>query len=510
MSNFSVLDKGKMRMTEDYIYGQNETNDSLLDITNISSLSDASKILANNYNKRANTLVHCDVDYDGVTCGYILKKYFKYTNMGPNSIFTINKERKHGIDQERVTKINNIKPQLVIIVDSSSNELELIRQINCDVIIIDHHEIKLKREELVGKTYSGHDYAIVTNVLDGDLEMSGGMVTYGFMRYFNSKVGLLDNFNDLMLEQWVAMSLFSDVIPCLNERNQYFLSKLFDSKYTEPHIQMIMNSLGLFKMNKNTINFGIVPIVNSAIRAGRSVDVLNTILENPGKIIDIKPIKEEQRKIVASAVDGGNGVRQFDSFVMRELKVGEVPKAYAGLIATKLKDIYQKCAFVYTKEDGILKGSFRGMSPIYDYRGAFESLGIKAMGHRGAFGLEIEETRVPDCINSVCKIDEVDNYYLTLGDNIGTGLGHIDNMVDFKRSSNLFLLANCNNRCTGNEELNIVYSGYIPEPEIIGSLYKYDICGLECISFTPIVGRKALMYVEYQNEIRCYIRNMSN
>lgn len=507
MNDFDVLKLSKLGVVEPYIYDE-VVKEELLDIPNLTSMDEAIEIYKKHHDLDSPTMIHCDVDQDGVSCGYEIKRYRAVSGRANNTYLVINKERKHGIDEQKVNRLNTANAGLMIIVDSSSNELELIKQFTCDVIVLDHHEISLTREQLTGYTNSGHRYAIVTNMLSNDTHMSGGMVVYGFLREFNKRHKLISNFSDLMLEQWVALTLYSDVIPCLNERNQYFLSKLLDAKVIEPSIKMMMNSLEIFTINKTAINFNLVPLVNSAIRAGHSLDVLNTVLTNPGEINKFQEIKENQKKMVEKSTKDKTGEQEFKSFVMKSLDGSEVSKAYAGLVASKIKDSYNKCAFVYTtSEDGVLSGSFRGLSSTYDYRAEFIEHGAKAMGHKGAFGLEIHKDKVPQLLEQVCDINEKNKYFLTMGDE-DNGIGHIGDMKWFKSSTNLFNLAVCNSRCTGNEELNIIYTGYVGEPEICGKAYRYNIDGLECTAFKPITTRKSVIYVEKSNELKAYIKEL--
>ena len=99
--------------------------------------------------------IHCDVDVDGIGTGYILGRFIQQlTNQRP--IYIINRDKEHGISQRHVDYFKGRGLGLMIIVDSSSNELDVIKGFDCDVLVIDHHEIS--HTELCGKTNDGKQH----------------------------------------------------------------------------------------------------------------------------------------------------------------------------------------------------------------------------------------------------------------------------------------------------------------------------------------------------------------
>ena len=153
--------------------------------------------------KRSDVIVHCDVDMDGIGCGYIIKRFVQYIS-DKEYDYVINIEKEHGISDKHVPYFNSKSIGLLIVVDSSSNELEAIKGLNCDVLVIDHHEVG--HNELIGRTNDGHKYVIVNNLIsnlnvininnwlssnnvnirldayEADSRMSCGLVVYEILR----------------------------------------------------------------------------------------------------------------------------------------------------------------------------------------------------------------------------------------------------------------------------------------------------------------------------------------
>ena len=123
---------------------------------------EAIKLLRKHIVNDSTILTHCDVDVDGVGSGYILDRFLR--NQGVNKIkYVINKEKEHGIQASHVDHINSEGSiDLLIILDSSSNDIELIRKFKCDVLVVDHHEV-LHNNLYIKDDY---EYIIVNNMVE--------------------------------------------------------------------------------------------------------------------------------------------------------------------------------------------------------------------------------------------------------------------------------------------------------------------------------------------------------
>ena len=505
MDNFDILNVGNARCIEPYMYGADLPYPGITGIVNI---EEAIRLLEKHNKKETVSFLHCDVDVDGMGNGYIAKKFFGNTDMGYNAYYIINKERKHGIDFEKVNNINNYSPDLVIILDSSSSNIEEIEMFNCDVIVVDHHELEIGIEDLTGRTLGG-EYVIVTNMaLPNDENqshaMSGCMVLYDLLREYASRIGLGEVFDHLKLDQWVAITLYSDVVSLQNNRNQWFINRLLLNKGLENGIDTITDSLRVGRIDKTTVNFKISPLINSTVRGGESKLALNMVLENQRNINELEVFRDRQKEIMEIACED---LVEEEYFIYRDITDTDIPPAYAGVIASRISNERQMCAFVFRRENGKCIGSFRGKDSMIDYRSALKNMGALARGHKGAFGLEIVDTYMISHLNKACCIEYTNDKFISMGLKYG-GIYHIDSMLDFKRSQNLIKLALLNSRSTSMEEINIVYLGSVELVEEHEKYRIYSVDGLECVAFEEIVTNEKLIYVEFTNEVRAYIRNL--
>ena len=494
---------------------------------------------------------HTDVDVDGIGTTYIFKKSLE--NLGSNNhILLINKDKIHGIQQKHVDYFNNKRLDLMIITDSSCNEIDIIKQFNCDVLVIDHHE--LLHDDLCGTCNDGvHKYVIVNNTISnsnqerdnlwlrsknisafeniepyiGNSDMSCGLVVYELLRVYcecfaNPK--LLEN---MLLFQWVGVTLFTDVINTLNDRNQWYLDKTVFNMDTEASIRIMMQNINKFKasLDKSYIQYSFAPLINKTIRAGESSKALSTVINSPGNVTELSLYNELQQSAVDKVInveyiEPETGIRRIakrtfnqKNIVLDISKLGISPN-YSGVIASRLAGDNSKNTAVYIMtETGLCKGSFRGKYKDVDYRKYFAdySNDIYAQGHPGAFGFELTQEQLDSIMNTLYTIepDEDKKPWLTLGNMKPEeyGIYHINSLDEFKRQGYIWMIATGNAKVTSRDEIVIrVKASDVVLKSTVGKLFIYDVLGMECKAFKPLSGEYFNVYIEYTNEISMYIR----
>ena len=469
---------------------------------------------------RKSIAIHCDVDMDGVGSGYILKRFLETQGAISRTGFIINGSKEHGINEKHVKyTYNNSNLGLFIILDSSSNELEYIKGMNCDVLVVDHHE--LSHRELFGDT-AGGKYVIINNTIgsneyEADKNMSCGLVTYELLRLYEEDMCIDPVIEPMRLYQWAGITLLSDVISLNNPRNQWYIDNTLLNQYMEIGLQSILNQVNPYRsvLDKNMVLYSIVPLVNVAIRTGNSAEALDIILNKPKDILNLSKYRDIQIEIVNNEI---SNLCHGDSYVLVTLDNSKYAN-YTGLIASKLCGQFNKNCAVFILEDGIAKGSFRGRLLGIDYRRCFEEYGdgVFAQGHRTAFGFQVDENRLEDIMGSLTNIEnkyKLENY-LTMGDTDDKYKGryHIDDMDDFKRRGLLWRLAIANSRLSSEEIITIVLlnNDKCRLVERYDKLRIYEVEGVRCLCFDSLVTNWVELYPEYGSDgIKVYIRNKYN
>ena len=306
--------------------------------------------------------IHCDVDVDGIGSGYIMGRFLS-TQTSSRPLYIINNDKVHGIQQKHADFFLNKPIDLMIIVDSSSNELDVIKQFNCDVLVIDHHMIE--HNDTYGKTNDGeHEYIIINNVIDNldnfniksikcwfskinssvseklgaykaDDRMSCGLVVYELLRIYCETFMLGPVLENLRLYQWAGVTLLTDSIILNTDRNQWYMDNTVHSMEIEGTLKELLTGLSDFKvtLDKSVISYTIAPVINKAIRAGKSKEALKTVIYCPKTIGELLKYREDQDKAL---VIGSTNVHIESSHILRDLTDTDISRNYFGVIASKL------------------------------------------------------------------------------------------------------------------------------------------------------------------------------
>lgn len=496
----------------------------------------AMRILKRHLDNDSKIAIHCDVDMDGIGTGYIMGRFItNRTNKVP--LYIINKDKEHGIQQKHVDFFRDKKLDLMIIVDSSSNEIDIIKQFNCDVIVIDHHEVL--HSELYGHTLDNtHEYVIVNNTIsnndissikcwvsqfnidtanklqnfDGDDRMSCGLVVYELLRLYCDTMGMEKLLENLLLFQWAGVTLFTDSIILNTPRNQWYIENTVHSTDIEVTLQSILGELNKYKtlLDKSLINYTIAPVINKAIRAGHSADALNVIIFKPKGITDLLKYRETQDNAINIGI---SDFKATDSYILRDMSNTEVHKNYNGVIASRLCGEYNKNCVVYKVTNGIAEGSFRGRISGLNYREIIDGYSDDSwgMGHKTAFGFACPVDKLDDVMSKLTSIESSSSnqYLLTAGklNDKCPGKFVIKDMDEFKRQGGIWKLGIGNSKVSNDEQIFItVDSADLVLIEQHGKLYLYNALGMICKAFEPVTEPVVNIYIECSRQIECYIK----
>ena len=522
-------------------------------ICNFINTVKASEMLHRHIHCGSKIAIHCDVDVDGIGSGYIMRTMLEKLGVMRNVGFLINEKKEHGIDQKHCDYFLNNKIGLMVILDSASNDLEFIRQMNCDVIVVDHHEIL--HSELVGNTLSGQ-YIIVSNMVDNvdtaelkgalesagvdssevepyktDSAMSCGLVLYEFLRVYQKLYNLGNIVQDTMLYQWAGVTLLTDAIRLSTERNQYYMDKTVHSMGIEPCLSQIVKNVSAYRprIDKTVINYSIAPRINKAIRAGASRVALDLVLNAPQRLIELDVYRAKQEEAINQALSlpvYGLIHPEEKRFALIDITGTGIEKSYCGVIASKLvsKTGLNTAVCIYNPAINKYEGSFRGRIGYCNYREKFESLyeldegeAIFAQGHASAFGFKATGEQlniIMQSINSVEPERGSKKFYLTAGelDDSEKGIHHIDDMLKFKKEQGLVRLSMANSKLSTEEEINIMVKRpanleieWFNENKKAGNC---EILGIQCRVFGELTSDWIEIYLEFSKEITAYARNM--
>ena len=487
--------------------------------------------------------IHFDVDFDGIASGYIMNRELIRRGL-KKKIFIINKEKEHGMKQKHADYINNNRCcDLLIVVDSSTNEIDTIRSCNCDVLVIDHHDCSTNVS--CGMCTDGvHQFVIVNSTIEcfdfeegkyelsklkletlenvekccGTNKMSCGLLVYEIMRLWYGIYNNSDIIDKSRIYQWAAASLYTDQIDLIDERNQWYIQNMNCDKTIDEALLQIGQSIGKYciTMNKSYVQFKLAPLINKAIRAEAGGEVLDRIINKPNTLGELVKYDAKQRDAIETAMKNMKE-HSNKSYVMVNITGLGISKNYNGVIASRICGDESKNTVVYLNNGSIYKGSFRGRIKGTNYRvQAFNDCGLKAEGHPEAFGFEAySEEEIEKALIMCDKIEPKDKHvkqWVSLGnvDEDMRGVYHIESLNELRQSRMLLMLAYGNSNVSSADEIMIVASTKdVVLSELCEKYRKYTWLGdAELIAFEALSGEHFNIYAEFGNEIKLFARNM--
>ena len=327
----------------------------------------ACEIIENSIKNNEKICIFGDYDVDGSCASTLLIKFLTAIKH-PFIYYIPDREIDgYGPSIKVFEKLIKKKPQLVILVDCGSNSREAINYLKLNKIksiIVDHHQIYKPfplANEIINPNknlnYINYNYLCATTLTYFliDILLSRKIV--------NSNIKLESN---LIL---VLLATVCDVMP-IRKLNRILSIKTLNSPSTNKFISFKIIKDKILKNKKITIEdlgFIIGPILNSGGRLGHSdlaTKLLSSNNENEISKISNKLIAlNEKRKNLEN-----KSLKRIDLNKLSK-KHNEVVFIYdsffkdglIGIIASKLKDQFNKPAFVMTQINSTIKGSARSV-----------------------------------------------------------------------------------------------------------------------------------------------------
>lgn len=358
----------------------------------LSGMEMATEKILDYISKKKRILIFGDYDVDGVSATAImLKTLEKLGNIAsyylPNRFVD-----GYGLTNSVLDKIKNIySPDLIITVDcgiSCHDEVEYAKKLGIDLIVTDHHEIP--------------DQIPETIVINPKLENQA----YPFKELCGTGVALKISQALLGFEKSeeflpiASIATIADIVSLTDENRAivYFGMKLFE-KHLPVGIKMLFkqNNITLKNVSSTDIAFKIAPKINSSGRMGDASDSLKLYLETqPSKILEqlekINNHNARRQKV-------GNDVYEDCVKKLKEVNISRLrsiilysnkwDSGILGIVCARLVETYNRPAFLFSEENGLLKGSARSIPDVnvHEILSSMQDILETFGGHKMAAGL---------------------------------------------------------------------------------------------------------------------------
>src|SRR6056300_1265295 len=385
------------------------------------------ELLEKNLKSQSRVLIIGDYDVDGCMSTSILFNFLKKNNAKVNYIIPDRFKDGYGASRKLIIKlIKQFDPNLVIFLDCGSNSYEAIKFIklkNIQSLIIDHHNVNnpypdsdvfinpKKRVE-----YNKFDYVCTT------------FLTYLFIDcYIRLKKKNFSIQNNLI---YVLLATVADVMPMRGINK--ILSKQLLSKFDSEKSFVIKNILKFLDIKKKLeiyeLGYKLAPLINAAGRldnANQIVELFTTesnnrileILDNIYKLNNKRKLIENQilNDLEFEKLNNKNGI----IFIYKS----NLHEGLIGIIASRIKEYFNKPCIVLTNSNNILKGSARSTTDFNIGELIQETcqlgITINGGGHNLAAGVSLKKTNLnlfKKYLNRIykTKISRSKNFYTSI------------------------------------------------------------------------------------------------
>lgn len=397
----------------------------------MNDIEKAGNIIKTNISQSKNIRIVGDYDVDGVMSVYVL--FTSLLKLGAHVDYVVpdRVQDGYGINSDIVNKAKKDNIDLIITCDngiSAFDAVERANELNIEIIITDHHDLSYILED-DKKTYIVPEAMAVINPKNPKCnypfkKLCGAGVAYKLIEYVYSLYGIEKEELYPLLE-YVALATVCDVVDLIDE-NRIMVKhglKLINNTNNIGlraliEVSAIKNDIGTYHLG-----FIIGPTINASGRLETALLAIDLLLsEDKKKATEIaenlRELNEERKSITNIGIE--NIKSQIKDTELNKDKVlivfePNIHESVAGIIAGRIKEMYNKPTIVLTKSLTGVKGSARSIEEynIFEELNACKELLIGFGGHPMAAGLsldiaDIDKLRIK--LNAITDLSEEDFY----------------------------------------------------------------------------------------------------
>lgn len=360
--------------------------------------------------------IYGDYDADGITSTSII--YETLLEIGANVTYYIPNRFKdgYGPNADVYKQLIADGTKLIITVDngvSGYDAVEVANQLDCDVIITDHHELPDKLPNA---------YAIIHADLSPNYpfkELSGAGIA------FKVATALSDEIPQEKLDL-AAIGTIADLVSLTKENRALVQFGLNVIHLTErPGLKRLVkrNQVKIENIDEEDIGFKIAPSLNALGRMGDASQGVELLTTTDDQIADdlakqTEKQNEERKTLVADLTEKATEIAESPENTKRNTLVINGRGWHTGIlgiVASRLTDKFNKPTIVIGEdpETGIAKGSGRSISGFDLFQALHDSTDLMDAfgGHEMAIGLTIQSNNISqlaDNLEQVATSQDID------------------------------------------------------------------------------------------------------
>lgn len=392
---------------ERYLHG---TLDDLYDPHLLKDAERAADILREKIGQGKKLRIVSDYDVDGVCANYILYRGLRRCGAQVDYKIPDRMEDGYGINEHIIERAHADGVDTIVTCDNgiaASTQIAYGNELGMTIVVTDHHDVPFRTEEDGSTTYELPPAAAVVNPKQADCaypfsNICGAVVAYKFMQVLYEKCGISPAETEEFLEV-AALATVCDVMPLVDENRilvREGLSRMQHTKITGLRALIEANGLSEKTLSSYHLGFVIGPCINASGRLSSAKEALELFLCEDAalaarKAEQLVALNAERKQMTADGVEAARQYLEESGHSEDKVLVAYLPDCHesiAGIIAGRIREIYNKPIFVITRTKEGLKGSGRSIETYHMFREmtkikeCFEKYG----GHPMAAGLSMK------------------------------------------------------------------------------------------------------------------------
>lgn len=351
-----------------------------------------------------------DYDIDGVCSTYLL--YRALRRVGAHVDYEIPDRIKdgYGINESMIRAAHEDGIDTLLTCDNgiaAVPQIRLAKELGLTVLVTDHHDIMQEEgrdvlppaDAVVNPKQKECSYPYA--------EICGGMVAFKLVQALYEAYGV-ENEEWLSMVEFAAIATVGDVMK-LQDENRIIvkegLNRIGRTKSMGLLKLIEKNNLDKEKMTAYQIGFVIGPCLNAGGRLQTAKLALSLLLSEDEEEADrlageLKALNDQRKDMTKQGTD--QAVELVEKFYQNDkvlvVYLPECHESLAGIIAGRLRESFQKPAFVLTDGEECVKGSGRSIEAYHMFDALVEvkELLLKFGGHPMAAGLSLSKEYVDE------------------------------------------------------------------------------------------------------------------
>ncbi|MBQ2887554.1 MAG: single-stranded-DNA-specific exonuclease RecJ [Firmicutes bacterium] len=372
-----------------------------------------------------------DYDADGITSTSIMTLVLRRLGGDVRYYIPRRDTEGYGLNSSAVEKLAAEGVKILLTLDNgiaAFEQVQLAKDLGMTVIIADHHEVPFDIID-TGSVYKVPAADAVIDPKQRDCpypfkSICAGMLAYKLAERMYELAGRDWQSEHLEYLIFAAIATVCDIMDLTDENRElvkYALEHIAESPNLGLRALLEVNSLQPQSLSSYHIGFAIGPCINASGRLENAAQAVELFLtEDYDRAMELarhlfelniyrKDLSSEGVEKIRAEIDA-NGYAQNKVIVVHQ---PQLPESVAGIVAGRIKEIYNRPTFVLAGDKEQVKGSGRSVEGFNMFKALVECADLLDMygGHFMATGLTIPAANIDELrrrLNENCKMETDD------------------------------------------------------------------------------------------------------